>query len=73
LKAEKNDWAIQGDPKRGPCFGPIGVSDHCNAILENWADLGDARTNDTAVEGKTALTSSFNFQVNEIQVFEIPQ
>jgi hypothetical protein len=72
LKAETKDCTIQGDPKPGPCFGPIGASHHWVAILENWVDLGDARTNDTAVDGKTVLTSSFNFHVKEIQVFEIP-
>jgi hypothetical protein len=73
LKAEMNDRAIECDPNRGRSFGPIGVPDHCHAILERWADRGDAGTNDTAVDGKTVLTSSFNFQVNNIQVFEIPQ
>jgi hypothetical protein len=52
LKAETNARVIQGDPKHGRSFGPIGVSDHCSEILENWADLGNTRINGTAVNGR---------------------
>jgi hypothetical protein len=73
VKAEMNKWVIQWDPKRGACFGPSGVSDQCNAILESSTDLGDAPSNDIGLDGKMVFTSSFDFQVKEIQAFEIPQ
>jgi hypothetical protein len=72
-KAEMNGWAIRYDPKRAPCFGPTGVSNHCNGILESWTDLDDASANDTVVNERMANTSSFDIQVTENEVFEIPQ
>jgi hypothetical protein len=35
LKAEAKNFAIFRDFSRGPCFGGIWVSDHCNANAEN--------------------------------------
>jgi hypothetical protein len=59
LKAECKHTEISCDSKCGPFFvGGFSVSD-------NW------NTNDTGLNGETFLTGSKNFQVTEIEVFEI--
>jgi hypothetical protein len=70
LKAEKKD-AICCLSDRGPHFyGSIYVSDNCNA--NNSATcFGQIYTNDTGLQGNTFFTGSFEFQVKEIEVFEI--
>jgi hypothetical protein len=56
----------------GPHFCNIGVSDNCNANTASATRLGDAYTNDTRLDQYTVFTGSKNFQVKEIEVFEIP-
>jgi hypothetical protein len=58
----------------GPCFDDgIGVHDNCNTNTRSWTRFGNAYTNDTALDDKTVFTGSFNFQVKEIEVFEITE
>jgi hypothetical protein len=71
LKAEKNE-AICCVSTSGPHFRDIGVSDRCNANTGSYThSFGDCYTNDTGLDGRTFFTSSGNFKVKEIEVFEI--
>jgi hypothetical protein len=74
LKAEKQDWAIRCDSECGPCFGDdIAVSDSRNTYNHSFTSLGLAYTNDTGVDGEMVFTGSWQFQVKEIEVFEITE
>jgi hypothetical protein len=48
----------------------MGVYNKCN-ISDNYACLGRSYTNDTGLNGEVVFTGSMNFQVKEIEVFEI--
>jgi hypothetical protein len=64
--------AINCDPGWGLCFGDdIGVSDNSNANTLSATSLGYSYTNDTGLDEDTVFTGAFNFQVKEIEVFEI--
>jgi hypothetical protein len=54
-----------------PNFHDIFVSDHCNANLDSWTDLGRDYTKNISLDGRTVLTRSHNLKVKEIKVFEI--
>jgi hypothetical protein len=69
LKAEEKSQAIWCDSEWGPCFGDIGVSDNSSGATS----LGIAYTNDTGLDAMTVFTGSYNFQVKEIEVFELPE
>jgi hypothetical protein len=75
LKAEKKHYAIYCHSGWGPCFGSplcdIAVCDNCNANTHSATRLGDSYTNDTGLDKSVVFTGSFNFQVKEIEVFEI--
>jgi hypothetical protein len=74
LKAEKKQWAINCDSEHGPHFGcgaDIVVYDNCNANTSSFTLLGYTYTNDTGLHNGVVLTGSQNFQVKEIEVFEI--
>jgi hypothetical protein len=78
LKAEKKDQAIYCNSWDGPRFGggmmggaDICVRDNCNAKTNSATSLGNGYTNDTGVDGETFFTGSYQFQVKEIEVFEI--
>jgi hypothetical protein len=73
LKAEWKQSAIDCDSSCGPLFGSpdIAVSGNCNANTDSYTSLGFAYTNDTGLDGKVVFTGSRNFQVREIEVFEI--
>jgi hypothetical protein len=74
LKAERKEDAIFCGSWYGPAFGNgdgITVRDNCNANTDSWTDLGVAYTNDTGLDGEVVFTGSRNFQVREIEVFEI--
>jgi hypothetical protein len=73
LKAQDKDWAIQCDSREGPRFGSvdIAVSNDCNANIRNTVCLESSYTNGTGLDGETVFTGSKNFQVREIEVFEI--
>jgi hypothetical protein len=71
LKAESKHLAIYCDSKWSPHFRDIGVSDDCNTNTESWTSLGETYTNDTGLDEDIVFTGSENFQVTEIEVFEI--
>jgi hypothetical protein len=71
LKAEEKHKAIFCRSDCGPFFYDIGVHDNCNASTINWTSLGTSYTNDTGLDGREFFTGSYNFQVKEIEVFEI--
>jgi hypothetical protein len=71
LIAKKKQYAIECDSSCGPAFGGMFVYDSCNANTDSFTSLGAAYTNDTRLDDKMVFTSSSNFQVREIEVFEI--
>jgi hypothetical protein len=75
LKAERKPRAIWCDSKWGPWFGgapcDMAVKDNCNADTRSFTSLGRSYTNDTGLDGEVVFTGSWNFQVKEIEVFEI--
>jgi hypothetical protein len=74
LKAEKKSGAIDCDSKWGPCFGhpyDIAVNDDCNTNDDSFIHLGKCYTNDTGLDEEIVFTGSGDFQVKEIEVFEI--
>jgi hypothetical protein len=71
LKPEKKQFAICCDAALGPQFYDVGVSDHCNGNMKNVSYLGGSYTNETGVNGDRFFTGARNFQVKEIEVFEI--
>jgi hypothetical protein len=71
LRAEENLRAIICDFEWGPDFWNIRVSDHCNENSKSDSYLGSSYTNDTGLDGKTFFTGSRQFQVKEIEVFEV--
>jgi hypothetical protein len=74
LKTEEKWRAICCAAELGPCFGyggcDICVSDHCNANTGSYG-FGHTYTNDTGLDGDTVFTGSQDFQVKEIEVFDI--
>jgi hypothetical protein len=68
--AEKHQ-AICCDSEYGPEFPDMDVSDNCDANICSGTSLGLSYTNDTGLDGDTVFTGSANFQVKEIEVFEI--
>jgi hypothetical protein len=74
LKAEQKHEAICCCSECGPVFYDIGVDDNCNAHTSSVAYyFGRSYTNDTGLDGETFLTGSEEFQVKEIEVFEITE
>jgi hypothetical protein len=78
LKADKKHQAIYCNSEWGPRFGSlegrgcdIAVSDNCNRNTGSYSVLNGSYTNDTALDGRIIFTGSRNFQVKEIEVFEI--
>jgi hypothetical protein len=76
LKAEKKNEAIYCDSENGPDFNDITVKDNCNAGTDSYNSLfGERYTNDTGLGGEppenTFFTGSEDYQVKEIEVFEI--
>jgi hypothetical protein len=78
LKSEEKWRAIHCDSRFGPCFGywpcDIFISDYCNANTDSYSSgfgFSQTYTNDTGLDGRTFFTGSPNFQVKEIEVFEI--
>jgi hypothetical protein len=74
LRAEGKQYAIQCNYYWGPIFGGydgIGVSDDCNRNTKSDSSLGTRYTNDTGLDGTIVFTGSKNFQVKEIEFFEI--
>jgi hypothetical protein len=73
LTAWMKHQAIFCNSTRGPFFGggDILVSDNCNANTNSYTRLGFSYTNDAGLDGGVVFTGSGNFQVKEIEVFEI--
>jgi hypothetical protein len=72
LKYQRKDMAISCDSRVGPYFHDIRVFDNCNRATGNCTGFFDwTYNNDTGLVGKTFFTGSVNFQVKEIEVFEI--
>jgi hypothetical protein len=72
LKAKKKDEAIYCRSKCGPIFRDLSVADNCNANTDSsTSNFGHTYINDTRLDGDTFFTGSEEFQVKEIEVFEI--
>jgi hypothetical protein len=72
LNAETKDGAVGLRSPKGPWFHcAIFVQDNCNSRTDNFGYIGRVYTNDTGLDGKTIFTGSQQFQVQEIEVFEI--
>jgi hypothetical protein len=72
LKPGEKDRAIGCDDSCGPRFNDICVYGDCDRMAGSAADdFGAAYTNDTGLSGGTFFTGSGNFQVQEIEVFEV--
>jgi hypothetical protein len=71
LDPKHEDEAIVCDSGWGPHFIDMYVSDRSNLTTNSRAFLGDHYINDTTQDGRTIFTGSENFQVQEIEVFEI--
>jgi hypothetical protein len=71
LKAGQKNWAIMCRSDWGPRLSEIAVSGNSNANTNSWTHLGSTYNNDAGMDGKTFFTGSENFQVKEIEVFEI--
>jgi hypothetical protein len=72
LKVKEKQDTIVCDSKRGPCFyTSIYVYDNCNTNTGSYTSLGHTYINDTGLTGNIVFTGSKNFQVKEIEVFEI--
>jgi hypothetical protein len=71
LKAERKHEAIYCSSGMGPCFRDITVSDNCNASTCRSTCPGYTYTNDTGLHANRVLTGSREFQVKEIEVFQI--
>jgi hypothetical protein len=75
LKANARWRAIRCSRADGPCFGDcdIHISDNCNANADSNTSLGTTYTNDTGLRGDLVFTGAMEFQVKEIEVFEITE
>jgi hypothetical protein len=72
LNAENKYGAIWCNSEYGPVFySGIVVFNNCNANTGSSTSLVSTYINDTGVDGYTFFTGSGNFQVKEIEVFEI--
>jgi hypothetical protein len=75
LKAEKKERAIYCYSNCGPRFGycpsEMVVYDNCNTNTDSGTFLGTSYNNDTGLDRRIVFTGSGNFQVTEIEVFEI--
>jgi hypothetical protein len=70
----QSGYAICCNPGCGPIFGngnDIIVIDDNNLNKSCSTNLGTSYVNNTGRDGKTFFTGEFNFQVKEIEVFEI--
>jgi hypothetical protein len=71
LNDEEKWRAIHCDSEWFPDFNDIVIGDDCSANTSSFTLLGSAYTNETGLDGCIVFTSSRNFQVKEIEVFEI--
>jgi hypothetical protein len=72
LKSERKHEAIYCDSKRGPCFVNLGVHDDCNTHSRNYVgNWSESYIKDTKLRPDLFFTGSGQFQVKEIEIFEI--
>jgi uncharacterized small protein (DUF1192 family) len=71
LKAEARNKAIICGSKRGPDFWDLAICDSCDSRRNSFGDLGKNYENNTRLDGQELFTQEMNFQVQEIEVFEI--
>jgi hypothetical protein len=74
LNAKLKQYAILCHPSDGPLFAgraDIHMSDNCDTNTHSYTSVGMADTDDTGLDDEIVLMGSKNFQVREIQVFEI--
>jgi phosphopantetheinyl transferase (holo-ACP synthase) len=71
LKPEEKGKAIICNFEYGPRFYGITVANNCNANTNSVTYVGLSYMNDSGLDGKVLFAGSFNFQVKEIEVFEI--
>jgi hypothetical protein len=72
LNAAEKHHAIGCGSPYGPWFDcAIAVLEKCNSRTDNVGYIGRVYINDTELDGKTILTGSTRFQVQEIEIFEI--
>jgi hypothetical protein len=69
LNTEKKNEAIGCDSERGPDFNDLAVRSY--GPFGSFGSFGLSYTNDTGLHGETFFTGSENFQVKEVEVFEI--
>jgi hypothetical protein len=71
-KAGERRQPIWCNSRCGPSWGSdIVVSDNFNQNTGSCTSLGTVYTNDTGLDGKTALGGSLDFHVKEIEISEI--
>jgi hypothetical protein len=74
LKAQMKQKAICCVSESGPSFVDICVADKCNENMNSYtSNFGNGYANDTGLDGKSFFTGSRDFQVKEIEVFEITE
>jgi hypothetical protein len=72
LRSERKHEAIYQDSTRGPCFYGLGVCNDCNTHSRNYVrDWGYTYINNTQLKPELFFTGSNQFQVKEIEIFEI--
>jgi hypothetical protein len=70
LKAKQKDETIYFNSDQDPHFSDIMIWDNCNTKIIS-SSFGDSYTNNTGLDGNVFFTGSVDFQVKEIDVFEI--
>jgi hypothetical protein len=72
LKPQKEQLAICCHYLNGPHFdADLVIADNCNRPFSHTSSFGASYTNDTNLAGKTFLTGSEKFSVDDIEVFEM--
>jgi hypothetical protein len=74
FKQKQEGQAIYDNGSCGPGFGcgtDIAIWDRCHSSDGSWSNLGGTYTNDTGIAGKQVFTGSYNFTVEEIEVFQV--
>jgi hypothetical protein len=71
LAHEEKDFQCRRDSRQDPHFGDMTVSDNCHTNTHRSSSIGTCYTNDTGMAGDIICAGSRNFQVKEIEVFEI--
>jgi len=75
IKPNQHVWAICCDSEFGPTFGgDIVIENNANTTIDSFSKLGFSYRHPQYEEGtneaKTFLAGSFNFQLDEIEVYQ---